>query len=499
MGNASCAACPLKVDDRTVGALAIFAPEPDNFGAEELPLLCESADDLAFGIATLRASAERSKAERAVHHLTHFDRLTGLPNETSFTESLAAALVEASARGEHLALLQTNIERLSDINDALGFAHGDQLLRDFAERLRRVFPTVIAARMRGDEFAVLLPGLDAASAMEQVRLLEYAVATPFALADIQVEVSMRTGIAVSPEHGVVPHDLLRHTGIAMHDAKKRGLLHAVFDPGQDLDKPRRLGMAGELRRAIEGGDLRVFLQPKIEMATGRVCGSEALVRWEHADRGLIPPGQFIELAETTGLIKPLTEWMIESVINVNRSWSQRGCALPIAVNLSARNLHDDELIRKIKLWGGPAALLELEITESAVMEDAKFALRVLHALRDEGIVLYVDDFGTGYSSLSYLQKLPVDYIKIDQSFVQDMSTNKDSAMIVRSTVDLVHDLGRLVVAEGVETQDSWNQLLQLGCDVAQGYFIAKPMPAAAFPDWLKEHDRRQFHPLEPTC
>lgn len=236
------------------------------------------------------------------------------------------------------------------------------------------------------------------------------------------------------------------------------------------------------------GDLLLYLQPKVEMATGRLCGAEGLVRWKHAERGLIPPGEFIGLAEHTGLIKPLTEWVIETALRLNQAWQRQGCALPIAVNLSARNLRDENLLEKIRhlqtTWGVAAGLLELEITESAVMEDAEFSLRVLHSLRDDGIPLYIDDFGTGYSSLSYLQKLPVKYIKIDQSFVKDMSVSKDSLLIVRSTIDLVRDLGRKTVAEGVETQQQWDQLAAFGCDIAQGYFIARPMPAEDFQNWV---------------
>ena len=280
--------------------------------------------------------------------------------------------------------------------------------------------------------------------------------------------------------------------VAVHEAKKMGRRHVVFDPAQfqDQDQSRRLMIASELRRAIEGGDLLLYLQPKVEFASGRVCGAEGLVRWKHAERGLIPPGEFIGLAEHTGLIKPLTEWVIETALRLIKGWESQGCALPIAVNLSARNLRDESLLEKIRqlraTWGVANGLLELEITESAVMEDAEFALRVLNSLREDGIPLYIDDFGTGYSSLSYLQKLPVEYIKIDQSFVRDMASSKDSSLIVRSTIDLVRDLGRKTVAEGVETRAHWDLLAGFGCDMAQGYFIARPMPAEDFPRWVAQ-------------
>ncbi len=257
-------------------------------------------------------------------------------------------------------------------------------------------------------------------------------------------------------------------------------------------------VAGELRRAIEGGDLELYLQPKVEIVSGRVCGAEGLVRWRHAERGMIPPGEFIGLAESTGLIRPLTEWVVETAFRLNHAWSTRGCALPIAVNLSARNLRDESLLERLRqlqaVWNLAPGLFEIEITESAVMEDAEFALRVLHGLREQGIALYIDDFGTGYSSLSYLQKLPVEYIKIDQSFVHNMPASKDSLLIVRSTIDLAHDIGRKVVAEGVETRQHWDQLATFGCDIAQGYFIARPMPAEDFQAWM-----RDYRPPERTA
>ncbi len=365
MGIASCIACPLTVAGTIVGALAIFAREPDTFGPDEVRLLAESADDLAFGIASLRANAERTRTEEAMRRLTRFDTLTGLPNEAQFIEVVTHAIADArsGARDASLALVQVNVERLREINEALGFAHGDQLLQEFGARLRAAVP--------------------------------------------------------------------------------------------DASRVARL----------------------------------------HAQRGLIPPSQFIELAEHTGLIKNLTEWVVEATMRVCHEAQGRGDALPIAVNLSARNLRDEELLGRVRLlhqsWGIAPGLLEFEITESTVMEDPEFALRILHGLRDEGIPLYIDDFGTGYSSLSYLLKLPVEYIKIDQSFVRDMSTNSDSAIIVKSTIDLAHALGRKVVAEGIETQQDWNSLALLGCDMAQGYFIAKPMPAASFPAWAQAFGERR--------
>jgi len=490
-GYACVVACPLRIDGEIIGGVAIYAADPDSFGLDEVTVLCESADDLAFGIATLRARAEQKKAQQAMHRLIRHDVLTGMPNETQFTEFLTTAIDAAKRLNQPFAVLQTNIERLSEINDALGFSHGDQILQEYGIRLRAAAPaSASVSRLRGDEFAVLLPDTSASGAIAMVQRLEDVLARPFPIADIALDVSARIGVALFPQHGLTAHDLLRHIDIAMNLAKKSGAKYAIFDHAKNQDQSHRLTIAGELRRAIEGGDLRLYLQPKVEISTGRLCGAEGLVRWQHAERGVIPPGEFIGLAEHTGLIRPLTEWVIETALRLNQAWGPQGCALPIAVNLSARNLRDENLLEKIRQlhtkWGVAAGLLELEITESAVMDDAELALRVLHSLRDDGIPLYIDDFGTGYSSLSYLQKLPVEYIKIDQSFVHNMTVRKDSSLIVRSTIDLVRDLGRKTVAEGIETQEQWDQLAAFGCDIGQGYFIARPMPAEDFQNWVKQ-------------
>jgi diguanylate cyclase (GGDEF)-like protein len=493
LGHSSCIACPLIVGGAVIGALAIFAFESDAFGPDEVRLLDESANDLAFGIASLRGNAQRARAEEEMRRLTRFDTMTGLPNETQFIELIARTIDDARAGDgdASFALLQIDIERLSEINDALGFAHGDQLLREFGSRLRAAAPDAsCVARLRGDEFALLLSPGDESTAMAMASRVLALLDRPFSVADIFLDVGARIGIVLYPGHGSSPGDLLRHMDVAVRQAKRRQLGFSFYDPSTAESRPERLTMAGELRRAIESGDMRLYLQPKIDFASGQVLGAEALVRWQHADRGLVPPAQFIGLAEHTGLIKNLTEWVVEAAMRVCHEAQRLGEALPIAVNLSARNLRDESLLARVRLlqksWGVAPGLLEFEITESTVMEDPEFALRILRGLRAEGIPLYIDDFGTGYSSLSYLLKLPVEYIKIDQSFVRDMSTNEDSAVIVKSTIDLAHDLGRKVVAEGIETQQDWDRLAELGCDIAQGYFIARPMPAEAFAAWVKD-------------
>ncbi|WP_304351538.1 EAL domain-containing protein [Comamonas testosteroni] len=491
------ASCPLLVNGNVIGALSIYDTDTNAFGEDEIALLTDSADDLAFGISTLRTRNEQQRVQAEMNHILRHDSLTGLPNAIEFQEVLTAKISDTNALPAPLAALQFNIERLGEINDVLGFSNGDRILRDFGQRLKHYAPEfAYVARLRGDEFAVIAPAKDMESATALADDLEMHISRPFQVADIELDVSARIGIALFPEHGKTADDILRRMGKSTFQAKARGLSRCVFDTSYQKNQAGRLTMAGELRRAIIGNQLRIFLQPKVEFLTGHVCGAEALVRWMHPIKGLIPPGLFIDLAEQTGLIKPLTEWVIVAALDLLQNWQEKGCAIPIAVNISARNFRDEKLFDKYRQWHSErtvsAGLLEVEITESTVMENADYALKALRELRNAGIPLYVDDFGTGYSSLSYLQKLPVDYIKIDQSFVSAMDHDKDSATIVRSTIDLVHDLGRKTVAEGVETKEHWDLLKELGCDIAQGYFIAKPMPASEFPKWAEDFRARQL-------
>jgi diguanylate cyclase (GGDEF)-like protein/PAS domain S-box-containing protein len=490
-GVAAGIACPLFVGGKVIGVLSIYSDEADAFAASEVSLLEELAGDMAFGIATMRARMEQRRTEEAMRTLTYFDTLTGLPNATQFSTLLESSIESHGQSQRSFAVLQTNIGRLSEINDALGFVHGDQLLRAFAARMRQAAPeSATVVRLRGDEFAVLLPDSDAESALALAQRLEEALAQPFPIADIPLDISVTIGIVLYPQHGTTPHDLYRHMDIAMRQARQAGNTRAIYDPALSHILPSRLSLASELRRAIDQGDLQLYLQPKVHIASGRVHGAEGLVRWQHASRGMIPPAEFIGLAEQTGLIRPLTDWVMEAGLRTAHALRSRGIRQPIAVNLSARNLRDEHLPRKVQQLqdrlGDLGGLLELEITETAVMEDAEYALRILNRLHEVGVRLYIDDFGTGYSSLSYLQKLPVDYIKIDQSFVRALSNSKDSSIIVRTTIDLAHDIGRQVVAEGVETREHWDQLAAYGCDLAQGYFIARPMAQERFEAWLQQ-------------
>jgi diguanylate cyclase (GGDEF)-like protein len=478
-GYASAAAFPLSVDGKAIGALSIYSNEPDAFDAEELELLTEAAQDLAFGVATLRT---REEYEQALKRLAYFDSLTGLPNHAHFEQSLRRSLLEAGRAGQSLALLMIDLTRLREINDALGFQQGDELLREVSLRICHVLKREdLVARMRGDGFAVLLSASDSANAADVALQILDSLGRPFAINGLRLDINATVGISLFPQHGAEATHLIRHADVAMHQAKKSGKAYVIYNAERDEDSPRRLAMAGELRSAIEKNEFVLHYQPKVDTSDDRVCGVEALVRWEHPQQGMIPPDEFISLAEQTGLIKPLTEWVMETALRQSIAWRKAGLVVPIAVNLSARNLRDAELVDKLEQMlsasGAEGNWLELEITEGAVMEDPESALVILKRLSDIGISLFIDDFGTGYSSLSYLKKLPVDAVKIDKSFVIDMLMNTDSAAIVRSTIGLAHDLGLKVVAEGVENRAVWDRLIDLDCDVVQGYHISRPLSA----------------------
>ena len=435
---------------------------------------------------------DRKLSELELYKLTHFDGLTGLPNSTQFTDSLYEAIELGNSTNQGFSLVQINIEKLSEINDALGFSKGDQVLQEVAERLKHAAPRPYEiARLRGDEFAILLKNSTTKEAIHFIGNIDGLFTRPIHISNIPLDISVRVGLVTFPEDGSTPHDLYRHVDFAVRQAKKRNVHFAVYDRALDTDKPHRLALAAELRRAIDEDNLALFLQPKVNFSTGEVCGVEALLRWNHLQRGLINPIEFIPLAEQIGLIKPLTQWVLVSAIKLLNTWQSAGIMLPIAINLSARNLHENDLVERVhhlmKTWSLVPNSLEIEVTESSVMEDANLALEVLHLFREEGIPLAIDDFGTGYSSLAYLQRLPVQFIKIDKSFVSEMLASNESLMIVRSTIDLAHDLGKEVIAEGVETKQHWDKLHELGCDIAQGYFIAKPMPAGEFPAWLENY------------
>jgi len=419
------------------------------------------------------------------------DELTDLPNRTLFRDRIEQSILAAGRTRGSAAVMVLDVNRFREINDALGHEAGDLLLNELSVRLREVLrASDTLARLGGDEFGILLPTGSVEDATLLAARIHEALEAPFSLRGLSLEVAASVGVAAYPEHAEDVDTLLRHADVAMYVAKDTHAETAAYDVEQDTNDAARLALAGELRRAIENDELVVHFQPKAELASGRIVGAEALVRWQHPNRGLIPPGTFVPVAERTGLIKPLTGYVLESALKQCSAWNTAGFDLHIAVNLTIPDLLDLELPDRIALLlvetGVRPEQLELEITETTILADPFRVRQVLARLNEMGLGLAIDDFGTGYSSLAYLKRLPVQTIKIDRSFVAGMCSDPSDATIVRSTIDLGRNLGLAVVAEGVESQEVWDALRSLGCSLAQGYLIGRPMPAQDLVELLGE-------------
>jgi diguanylate cyclase (GGDEF)-like protein len=426
---------------------------------------------------------------RATYQASH-DALTGLPNRVLLHDHIAAAVDPANLEQAGAALLLIDLDRFKEVNDTLGHHYGDQLLIKVAERMQATLRRgEIVARLGGDEFAVLLLGIsDGPDVAAVAARLHDALDEPFPLDGINLTVAGSIGAALCPEHGTTADELLQRADIAMYAAKANRTGYMLFDASQDSSDPRKLTLASELRRSIDEGHLVLHYQPKVDAQTGALLGTEALVRWQHPEHGMIPPDEFIPLAEHTGLITPLTTFVLDTALRQCRTWLRGGHEIPVAVNISTHRLLDlgfpAEVANLLAAWEVPARLLTLEITESAIMADPDRAMQVVQELHDLGIHLSIDDFGTGYSSMAYLKNLPVDELKIDRSFVSNMTTNERDAVIVRSTVELGRNLGLHVIAEGVEDVATWTELDNVGCHAIQGYYVSRPVPSGEFDEWL---------------
>jgi len=445
--------------------------------------------DQPLQIFSVRDITRRKEAEAALEHQALHDALTDLPNRVLLHDRLQQAIRAADRNTTSVALLVMDLDRFKEVNDTFGHHTGDQLLEQLGQRLGSVLrASDTIARLGGDEFAVLLPTAALDEAQQIADRLLQVLEQPFTLGGLQLEIDASIGIALSPDHGHDADTLLRRADVAMYVAKRGNVGHAVYTADQDQHSPMRLAMVSELRRAIDQNELSLYFQPKVSLAAGSVTCAEALVRWQHPRHGLLGPDLFVPIAEQTGLIRPLARWVLDAALRQCSRWRHQGLDLAVAVNLSMRNLHDPEVVDTIRQlltrWGIPPSRLVVEITESSLMADAERAMDVLGRLRAMGVGISIDDFGTGYSSLAYLKRLPVDELKIDKSFVAHIASDDNDAAIVRSTIGLAHDLGLAVVAEGIEDEVTWDYLAGLGCDVAQGYFISRPLPVAAFGDWL---------------
>ncbi|MGA9859043.1 MAG: EAL domain-containing protein [Solirubrobacteraceae bacterium] len=441
-------------------------------------------------VGELLTSKRRSDA---LHRIATTDELTNLANREHFRAEVERRIGAAREAGGRFAVLLMDLDRFKEINDTLGHHYGDVLLSELGPRLvSSIGERGLVARLGGDEFAILLPdGSDDRDVLDGIigRLTD-SVNEPFTVDEMSLEVGVSVGVARFPVDGEDSHALLRCADIAMYSAKETQTGYKIYSAEQNQHSVRRLGVLSGIRHALASDEIVVHFQPIVDLDNLQVRGAEGLVRWQHPEHGLIPPGAFVQTVEQTGLIGPLTRHVLERSIHECAVWRRSGRELSVAVNLSVRNLLDPDLPREISrlldTYGLPADALQLEITESMIMSDPDRALATVGRLSDLGVRLSVDDFGTGYSSLANLRKMPIDELKIDRSFVSPMLQDESDLIIVRSTINLGHDLGLRIIAEGVEDNDTLHRLASLGCDLAQGYHVSRPMAADAFTDWLHQ-------------
>ena len=444
-----------------------------------------------YRIAIIRDITVHKEQVQALEHQALHDDLTGLPNRVLLADRVEHAILSARRNQSSLALLLTDLDHFKEINDTLGHHYGDLILKQVAQRMQKlVRSSDTVARLGGDEFAILLPTADREQARRIVEKMIKAIEQPFELQGKTYILGSSTGIALYPEHGEDGSILLQRADVAMYLAKREHLGYAVYEPDQDQHSVEFLTLKSELRKAIKNRQLVLNYQPVIDMKSGRVTGVEALARWNHPQRGLLMPDEFIPLAEQTGLIRDVTTWVLTEAARQCREWRSLGLELRIAVNLSVYNLYDtrfpEHVVRIIGELGSSRAALRLEITETAIMSGPSNALEILNRLSVQGVRISIDDFGTGYSSLSYLKQLPVDELKIDKSFVTGMAVDNNDSVIVRSTIDLAHNIGLKVVAEGVEDEQTYRLLRGLHCDSAQGFYMSRPLSPEALMTWLRE-------------
>lgn len=492
-GHRSTAAWPLITNDGAVAVIVLLAPEVDFFDDDECKLLDELAGDLSFGLQFI-------DKEEKLSYLSYYDVLTGLPNGTVMRDRLTQFLANATPDAGITAVIVLDLQNFAHINDAMGRHAGDAILKEIAKRLdARLKKPSILARISGDTFAIGIPGLqhgtDAVSILEQQ--IFSALNRPLVVDRHEIRLGVRAGLALYPGDGEDAEALLRHAAVAVNRAKVSGERYLYFAAHMNIAIAARLKLEGELRSALEAHQFIVHYQPRVDLVSGRIVSAEALIRWQHPQRGLISPIEFIPLAEETGLIVQIGAWVIDAVCAQQAAWRKQQVAIvPIAINLSAVQFRHGQLLKtisdSIRVHGLPANCIEFELTESTVMNDPEEAARDLQELKALGIKLALDDFGTGYSSLAYLKRFPFDAVKIDRSFISDLARSPEDAAIVIAVIAMAHSLNLRVVAEGVETEAQLGYLRKHRCDELQGYYFSAAVPVAEFKAMLQEGKRMNF-------
>ncbi len=450
-------------------------------------------NEITRHVAIFTDITKRKEVEQRIHFLAYYDTLTNLPNRVLFGDRLFQALASARRNGGKVALLFLDLDRFKSINDSLGHVAGDIMLQSVARRLKQcIRETDSICRQGGDEFMVVLPGIEKRDDVIGIaKKIISAMSEPHAIDGRNLVVSFSIGISIFPDDAGNPDALIQHADAAMYHAKEHGRNNfQFFTPDMNAEALELLSLEADLRRAMKEGRLQVHYQPQADNKTGKIIGIEALARWNHPERGDVPPSKFIPIAEESGLISQLGHWVLKTACAQNKKWQDEGLVrIPVAVNLSAMQFHQKDLVEMVakvlKETGLEAKYLELELTEGIVMSNAESTIATLNSLKKMGVMLSIDDFGTGYSSLSYLKRFPIDKLKVDRSFIRDISTNKDDATIATTIISMGHNLGVKVIAEGVETQEQLAFLKENRCDETQGYYVSRPLSAPDFSDFIK--------------
>ncbi len=497
LGAKDCVVAPIFEGHHAIGMMIACDRETEvsTFTNEDGRVLTTIANHAGIALENGRLIERLHEQAAQREHESLHDPLTGLPNRSRFLRDVARAIEEAQSSGESFAVALLDLDDFKQVNDTLGHHNGDLLLTQVASRLlAAVSDRVVVARLGGDEFALLTQlGASTASVRKLGATIEQAFRETFLAENITLEVAVSVGFALYPEHGDDPSTLMQRADVAMYEAKaSRSSGVAIYDAERDRNTPRRLAFATDLRSALDSGALTLNYQPKAALRTGAIVGVEALARWVHPEYGPVPPDEFIALAERTGLIESLTQHVLVQGFDQLEQWTGEGLEVAMSLNLSVHNLMDPKLpamiSRLLSRRSVRSSSVTFEVTETTMMVEPASVSRILHELSDLGTKISIDDFGTGHSSLSYLRQLPVDELKIDKSIVFPLTTDPNAAAIVRSIIDLANSLGISVVAEGVEDLATWDALLDMGCDVAQGYFLSRPVPPGVFEQWFRDRN-----------